>query len=158
MREGGSGKGFSGGTPVFRSQIGATDWDRTSNLRLRRPTLYPIELRSRTFQVAEREGFEPPVPCGTTVFKTAAIDHSAISPVVKCPKKAVGGIIHYFSALVKRPALFSSRISSSGSGISRSSASFLAISRTGGVSSAHSAVRSDSTSRISSGISLASAR
>ena len=29
---------------------------------------------------AEREGFEPPVPCSTTVFKTAAIDHSAISP------------------------------------------------------------------------------
>ena len=30
--------------------------------------------------LAEREGFEPPVPCGTTVFKTVAIDHSAISP------------------------------------------------------------------------------
>ena len=30
--------------------------------------------------VAEREGFEPPVPLSTTVFKTAAIDHSAISP------------------------------------------------------------------------------
>ena len=29
---------------------------------------------------AEREGFEPPVPRSTTVFKTAAIDHSAISP------------------------------------------------------------------------------
>ncbi len=26
---------------------------------------------------AEEEGFEPPVPHGTTVFKTAAIDHSA---------------------------------------------------------------------------------
>lgn len=30
--------------------------------------------------IAERKGFEPLVPCGTTVFKTAAIDHSAISP------------------------------------------------------------------------------
>jgi hypothetical protein len=30
--------------------------------------------------VAEGEGFEPPVPRGTTVFKTAAFDHSAISP------------------------------------------------------------------------------
>ena len=29
---------------------------------------------------AEEEGFEPPVPRGTTVFKTAAFDHSAISP------------------------------------------------------------------------------
>ena len=31
---------------------------------------------------AEREGFEPPVPRGTTVFKTAAFDHSAISPIL----------------------------------------------------------------------------
>ena len=29
---------------------------------------------------AEREGFEPPEPLSSTVFKTAAIDHSAISP------------------------------------------------------------------------------
>ena len=29
---------------------------------------------------AEREGFEPPEPLGSTVFKTAAFDHSAISP------------------------------------------------------------------------------
>ena len=33
--------------------------------------------------LAEREGFEPPVPRSTTVFKTAAIDHSAISPATK---------------------------------------------------------------------------
>ncbi len=38
---------------------------------------------------AEREGFEPPVPCGTPVFKTGVIDHSTISPdglavAVKC--------------------------------------------------------------------------
>ena len=31
--------------------------------------------------LAENEGFEPPVPCGTTVFKTAAFDHSANSPM-----------------------------------------------------------------------------
>lgn len=31
----------------------------------------------------ERVGFEPTVPCGTTVFKTAAFDHSATSPQVK---------------------------------------------------------------------------
>ena len=30
--------------------------------------------------VAEREGFEPPVPLSTAVFKTAVIDHSTISP------------------------------------------------------------------------------
>ena len=31
---------------------------------------------------AEREGFEPPEVLPSTVFKTVAIDHSAISPVV----------------------------------------------------------------------------
>ena len=33
---------------------------------------------------AEREGFEPPVPLGTVVFKTTVIDHSTISPVPQC--------------------------------------------------------------------------
>ena len=32
---------------------------------------------------AEKEGFEPPDLLQSTVFKTAAIDHSAISPI-KC--------------------------------------------------------------------------
>ena len=30
--------------------------------------------------MAEREGFEPPDPFRSTVFKTAALNHSAISP------------------------------------------------------------------------------
>ncbi len=30
---------------------------------------------------AEGEGFEPPETCASTVFKTAAFDHSAIPPV-----------------------------------------------------------------------------
>ncbi len=30
--------------------------------------------------MAEREGFEPPDPCESTVFKTAALDRSATSP------------------------------------------------------------------------------
>ena len=35
--------------------------------------------------LAEREGFEPPVPFwGTAVFETAAFDHSAISPRPVC--------------------------------------------------------------------------
>ena len=33
--------------------------------------------------LAEREGFEPPEPRSSTVFKTAAIDHSATSPGAK---------------------------------------------------------------------------
>ena len=32
--------------------------------------------------VAEKEGFEPPDLLQSTVFKTAAFDHSAISPVI----------------------------------------------------------------------------
>ncbi len=35
----------------------------------------------------EREGFEPPVPFGTAVFKTAALNHSATSPVGATPPR-----------------------------------------------------------------------
>ena len=41
------------------------------------------QLSVKSFLVAEREGFEPPEPRSSTVFKTAAIDHSAISPGAK---------------------------------------------------------------------------
>ena len=40
-------------------------------------------LRSEICFFAEREGFEPPVPFSTSVFKTGAIDHSATSPISK---------------------------------------------------------------------------
>jgi hypothetical protein len=33
------------------------------------------------YTLAEGEGFEPPVGCPTTVFKTAAFNHSANPPV-----------------------------------------------------------------------------
>ncbi len=35
----------------------------------------------RPDRLAEGEGFEPPVPCGTPVFKTGAFVHSATPPV-----------------------------------------------------------------------------
>ena len=38
--------------------------------------------------MAEEEGFEPPEPRGSTVFKTAAIDHSATPPAL--PISGVG--------------------------------------------------------------------
>ena len=47
------------------------------------------------FFFAEREGFEPPVPRSTTVFKTAAIDHSAISPM-EFPPKSDAKIVYFF--------------------------------------------------------------
>ena len=42
----------------------------------------PIGYSFSFLMVAEREGFEPPVPLSTTVFKTVVIDHSTISPNV----------------------------------------------------------------------------
>ena len=33
--------------------------------------------------MAEREGFEPPVPCGTPDFESGTFDHSATSPRVE---------------------------------------------------------------------------
>ena len=52
-------------------------------LRYLRFSLISSELSFRVLH-AEREGFEPPVPLGTAVFKTAVIDHSTISPVARC--------------------------------------------------------------------------
>ena len=40
---------------------------------------------------AEREGFEPPEACTSTVFKTAALDRSAISPGAKVTDLAGSG-------------------------------------------------------------------
>ena len=37
------------------------------------------------------QGFEPPVPLSTTVFKTVVIDHSTISPVLELLKSACKG-------------------------------------------------------------------
>ena len=36
--------------------------------------------RIQNRKVAEGEGFEPPVTCATTVFKTAALNRSATPP------------------------------------------------------------------------------
>ena len=44
---------------------------------------------------AEREGFEPPEVLPSTVFKTAAIDRSAISPPAKVHK-----ILYEISVLI----------------------------------------------------------
>ena len=44
----------------------------------------PASLSTYRTLLAEREGFEPPVPLSTPVFKTGAFDHSAISPMFGC--------------------------------------------------------------------------
>ena len=55
------------------------------NLRHRHKKQKDAALRHllASFYFAEREGFEPPEPRSSTVFKTAAIDHSAIFPSAK---------------------------------------------------------------------------
>ena len=40
------------------------------------------DVLHRQLAATEQEGFEPPVPFGTTVFKTVALNHSATAP--KC--------------------------------------------------------------------------
>ena len=52
-------------------------------LKLRYLRIFEVFLNS-FYRVlhAEREGFEPPVPLSTTVFKTVVIDHSTISPIL----------------------------------------------------------------------------
>ena len=54
---------------------------------------------SYSFLLAEREGFEPPEPRSSTVFKTAAIDHSAISPGAKV--EHFFGLTKYFYIFFK---------------------------------------------------------
>ncbi len=53
-----------------------------------------MPLTGHSVLLAEREGFEPPDLLQSTVFKTAAIDRSAISPGAKVKKIQIGNIIH----------------------------------------------------------------
>ena len=46
--------------------------------------------------MAEEEGFEPPEALTSTVFKTAAFDHSATPPQEKCPS------LHHASVISNR--------------------------------------------------------
>ena len=48
---------------------------------LRRWFHFLLGFQPLYFTLAEGKGFEPLVPFSTTVFKTAAIDHSAIPPI-----------------------------------------------------------------------------
>jgi hypothetical protein len=49
------------------------------------------------FSVAEKEGFEPPDLLQSTVFKTAAFDRSAISPIRRTHLlNAVANIVTFF--------------------------------------------------------------
>ena len=51
-------------------------WGTFGELKLKKALQIPVTPFS-----AESEGFEPPDPLRSTVFKTAAFDHSANSPI-----------------------------------------------------------------------------
>ena len=77
-----------GGKERFVTRFGfASPSDTWAPWRPSNPSLYAdlafskARHRRPLEKVAEREGFEPPEPCGSTVFKTAAIDHSATPPM-----------------------------------------------------------------------------
>ena len=66
-------------------------------------TVKPVISITYYLSVAEGEGFEPPVPFpGTVVFKTTAIDHSAIPPRrnLLLNSRETYGVHLAFSALV----------------------------------------------------------
>ena len=51
----------------------------------------PLKISGFLNLLAEREGFEPPVPLSTVVFKTTVIDHSTISPMPDCLESGCKG-------------------------------------------------------------------
>ena len=85
-----SAKAGGGGGIDCRWQVRSTRVSR--DLSLATHPLRVCHAASRRFanllrNLAVGEGFEPPEPCGSAVFKTAAIDHSATPPRVP-PKVA----------------------------------------------------------------------
>ena len=54
--------------------------------------------------MAEREGFEPPEACTSAVFKTAALNHSTISPKISYS-------LHALSKISTSPKPFSQNFS-----------------------------------------------
>jgi hypothetical protein len=73
-----------GGRTTFESRVASLPRLFSSRPALKPSVRHvPVEKsrpHGRLSRLAEREGFEPPEACASTVFKTAAIDHSAISP------------------------------------------------------------------------------
>ncbi len=79
--------------PKFASQISIGALPLWRPLRLRSGSCHPDDVEKFFFHtflgfeslakgayLTEQEGFEPPVPFGTTVFKTVALNRSATAP------------------------------------------------------------------------------
>ena len=58
------------------------------------PTICPhlMDMPNEPKKPTEQEGFEPPVPFGTTVFKTVALSRSATAPTLCLSAKNAPGI------------------------------------------------------------------
>ncbi len=71
-------------------------------LRLSCPSLF----RQQGVRTTEQEGFEPPVPFDTTVFKTVALSHSATAPGFpfparrRLPAEAAAGVSASYSTRI----------------------------------------------------------
>ena len=57
--------------------------EREKVIQVAFPRNKKIPKTSGNKKMAEREGFEPPVPCGTPDFESGTIGHSVISPWLK---------------------------------------------------------------------------
>ena len=111
--------------------------------------LEPLRLSPRVL-LAEAEGFEPPVPCGTAAFKAAAFDHSATLPsrptyhggpeflglrqlplVTTChpPLKGMGMVSHALECwpVSRQPARCSDRLRSNCAGSSDASSGYMSL-------------------------------
>jgi hypothetical protein len=63
---------------VLRLRIGAPDWIRTSDLRLRRATLYPAELRARGWPLKRGRNHSPGAPASP--FGTRGVGAGPVRP------------------------------------------------------------------------------
>ncbi len=72
----------------------------------KKPVTHCLTMQLQVF-LAEEEGFEPPVPRGTMVFKTTAFDHSATPLDVIFPfRTAKITVISFWQTLVPKLIAF----------------------------------------------------
>src|SRR5262245_30634376 len=89
--------GATGGEERIRTS-GSVLPDQPLSRRLPSATRPPLRV-----PMAEGVGFEPTEPCGSAVFKTAALDHSAIPPRLRRSENPSDGDGHGVPAFVPPP-------------------------------------------------------
>lgn len=92
-----------------------TKGDRRSGLSVapfKSGTCIPLTNKPPTAVLAEREGFEPPEPCGSPVFKTGALNHSATSPNGSGNIRSPAGISSVYAQYFLSTSISASRCTS----------------------------------------------